>query len=236
MAAAVLNCSLPINCSLRSRDARWNPAPSSLPVKRDQRNRQMRYALHIQLLQSPEASIKSRRSRWKPPSSSHLVKRHMPRSSLLTRDAFHHLLLQIGGARSAMLNCSLPINCSLRSRDARWNPAPSSLPVKRDQRNRQMRYALHIQLLQSPEASIKSRRSRWKPPSSSHLVKRHMPRSSLLTRDAFHHLLLQIGGARSATLNCSLPMNCSLRSRDARGSDSACVRFPAPARRRTPKA
>ena len=101
-------------------------------------------------------SLRSRRSRWKPPSSSHLVKRHMPRSSLPTPDAFHHLLLQIGGARSAVLNCSLPSNCSLRSRDARW-----------------------------------------KPPSSSHLVKRHMPRSSLPTRDAFHNLRLQIDGARS---------------------------------------
>jgi hypothetical protein len=127
VAAAVLDCSLPLNCSLRSRDARRNPAPSSPPVKRDPPRRHMQQrTLHARLLQSPEASIKSRGSRSKPPSSSHLVKRQLPRNSPDTLKPFHHLLLQIGGARSERLNSSLPLNCSPRSRDARRNPTPSS--------------------------------------------------------------------------------------------------------------
>ena len=77
---------------------------------------------------------------------------------------------------------------------------------------------LHVRLLQSPQASIKSRGSRSKPPSSSHLVKRQLSRNSLDTLKPFHHLLLQIGGARSGRLNCSR---------------SGRVRFGAQARRRT---
>ena len=83
-----------------------------------------------------------------------------------------------------------------------------------------MNWTLHVRLLQSPEASIKSRGSRSKPPSSSHLVKRQIARSSLDSLKPFHHLLLQIGGARSAGL-------APLRA--------GCVRFPSQPRRRTPE-
>jgi hypothetical protein len=76
----------------------------------------MNLTLHVPLLQSPEASIKSRGSRSQPPSSSQLLKRQRPRDSLHSRRPFHRLLLQIGGARSERLNCSLGINCSLRAR------------------------------------------------------------------------------------------------------------------------
>ena len=81
----------------------------------------MYYTLHGRLLQSPEASIKSRGSRSKPPSSSP-VKPQLPHCPTFLRGRLHHLLLQIGGARSGRLNYSLPVDCSLRSRDARRNP------------------------------------------------------------------------------------------------------------------
>jgi hypothetical protein len=66
--------------------------------------------------------------------------------------------------------------------------------------------------------SLRSRGSRSKPPSSSHLVKRQESGSWLHSPMPFHHLLLQIGGARSGRVN---------RSR------SGCVRFSAQARKRT---
>jgi hypothetical protein len=82
-----------------------------------------------------------------------------------------------------------------------------------------MNWTLHVRLLQSPEASIKSRGSRSQPPSSSQLLKRQTP-DSLHSRRPFHHLLLQIGGARSGRLNCSR---------------SCCIRFPSQPRKDTPK-
>ena len=62
----------------------------------------MYYALHSRFLQSPEASIKSRGSRSKP----------LPHPPPL-RGRLHHLLLQIGGARSGRLNCSFACALSL---------------------------------------------------------------------------------------------------------------------------
>jgi hypothetical protein len=83
-----------------------------------------------------------------------------------------------------------------------------------------MNWTLHVRLLQSPEASIKSHGSRSQPPSSSQLLKRQKSRNSLHSRRPFHHLLLQIGGARSGGLK---PVG------------AGCVRFPSQLRRRTPE-
>ncbi len=131
-------------------------------------------------------SLRSRGSRWKPPSSSYLVKRQLSHHSLDTLKPFHHLLRQIGGARSGRLNCSLCICCSLRSRDALWDPAPSSSTANRDPRNRDMRYPLHVRLLQSPEASINSRgsdsgRVRFPPKAQEPTSKRPFKRAFAMT-------------------------------------------------------
>jgi hypothetical protein len=168
-------------------------------------------------------SLRSRGSRSKPPSSSHLMKPQLPHCPTFLRGRLHHLLLQIGGARSGRLNSSLPVDCSLRSRDARRNPAPSSPPVKRDPGNRHMHYALHSRLLQSPEASIKSRGSRSKPPSSSHLMKPQLPHCDPGNRHmhyALHSRLLQ-------------PPEASIKSRVS-PSRGRWVRFPSQMPERPP--
>ena len=168
-------------------------------------------------------------SRWEPPSSSHLVKRHLKNSSQPSPRPFHHLLLQIGGTRSAVLNCSLRSPCG-----SRWEPPSSSHLVKRhlihsSQPSPRPCHHLLLQIGGTRSAGLNcSLRSpcgsRWEPPSSSHLVKRHLKNSSQPSPRPFHHLLLQIGGTRSAGLNCRL-------SRSAR---SHWVRFAAQPRRRTP--
>jgi hypothetical protein len=94
----------------------------------------MNWTLHVRLLQSPEASIKSHGSRSKPPSSSQLLKRHRSRNSPHSRRPSHHLLLQIGGARSERLSCSLRVNGSKppsSSQLLKPQRSPSSLHSRR---------------------------------------------------------------------------------------------------------
>ncbi len=183
-----------LNCSLRSRGSRSKPPSSSHLVKRQLSRNSLDTLkpLHHLLLQIGAArsgrlncSLRSRGSRSKPPSSSHLVKPQLPHNSLDTPKPLHHLLLQIGGARSGRLNCSLCISCSLRSRDG-WDSAPSSPTVNRDPRNRDMRYPLHVRLLQSPEASINSRgsdsgRVRFPPKAQEPTSKRPFKRAFAMT-------------------------------------------------------